>query len=179
MSFIELIWAYILVFLFAAVPFFEVVGVISIGILAGLSTVPVVVMAFLGNLITMVLVILLGDKIKNWNRKRKGKSVQIEKIGQIEHDEQEDKSTKRSLRAKKIWKKYGLPGLAFIGPFLVGSHLAAFMSISLGGSRKSTILWMTSSLIFWSIVIAVLAHLGADFIYANSEQEGFLIRYLK
>ncbi len=145
---LESSWAYVLVFLLSAVPFIEAVTVIPIAIIAGLSSVPVVLLAFSGNFITMLLVILLADKIKRRRMRKKGKGVNAEV------------PSKRSLRAREIWRKYGLPGLAFIGPLLIGSHLAALMSISLGGTKKMTTIWMTASVAFWCILIAVLAHLG-------------------
>ena len=170
MGFLELLWAYALVFLLAAVPFFEVIGVIPIGILAGLPTVPVTILALLGNLLTVLLVIVLMDKIKQWRRNRRGK---------VGKDGEEETESKRSQRAKKLWQKYGLPGLAILGPLIVGSHLTAFMSLSLGGTKKSTTFWITASLVIWSIAVAVLSHLGVGVMFERTGQEGFLMRYFQ
>lgn len=170
MEFFELLWAYALVFLLAAVPFFEVIGVIPIGILAGLSTVPVTILALLGNLLTVLVVVLLVDKIQSWRKRRTGEDSK---------GDEEEEPSKRSLRAKKIWQKYGLPGLAIVGPLIVGSHLTAFMSVSLGGTKKSAAVWMTISLVIWSVVIAIFAHVGVDFMFERTGQEGFLLKYLQ
>lgn len=164
------LWAYALIFLLAAVPCFEVRGVIPIGILAGLSTIPVMILALLGNLLTVLLVVTFVYKIKQWRKSRKGKD---DKHGKVES------SSKRLLKTKRIWHKYGLPGLAFIGPLIVGSHLTVYMSLSLGGARKFTTFWMTISLVAWSVVVAVSAHLGVGFIFDITGQEGFLLRYLQ
>lgn len=145
----SLLWAYILVFIFAAVPFFEAFAVIPIAIIAGLSSIPVIILGLAGNILTVLLLILFIDRIKEWRKKRKS------------GDEQKPES-KRSMRAKKIWKKYGLPGLAFIGPLFVGSHLTAFMSLSFGGTKKTTIFWMVASITTWSITFAILIHFGID-----------------
>lgn len=159
-SLIELLWAYVLVFVFAATPFFEVVIVIPIAILAGLPIIPVTIVALLGNLITVYLVIMFVQAIKNWRNRRKSKST----------EGAEDKPSKRKERAKKIWNKYGLPGLAIIGPFFVGSHLTAFMSITLGGSKKATAVWMTISLLFWTIAMAAFTYFGIDLLNINPEE---------
>src|SRR5690606_35175388 len=106
-------------------------------------------------------VILLIDRIKDWRRGRKGAS-------------ENEKTSKRSLRAQKLLQKYGLPGLALIGPMLVGSHLTAFMSVILGGSKKSTANWMILSLVIWSVITAIFAHVGFDYLYGRTGQEGFL-----
>lgn len=147
----DLIWAYILVFILAALPFVEAIILTPIAILAGLSTVPVLLLAILGNLLTVLIVIVFIDKFKQW-RKRKAK------------DEENETSGKRTARAQRIWKKYGLPGMALIGPYFIGSHLTAFLSLVFGGSKKSVTVWMTISIVGWSVVFAVLAHLGFDFL---------------
>ncbi|RXT07160.1 small multi-drug export protein [Ammoniphilus sp. CFH 90114] len=146
------LWGYGLVFLFSAIPFFEAYAVIPLAILAGLSTLPVIILGLAGNILTVLLVILFLDKIKQWRKKRKG------------DDEDTTSPTKRSIRAKKLWIKYGLPGLAFIGPLLVGSHLTTFMSVTLGGTKQSTANWMVASLVIWCSVFTVLAYLGIDFL---------------
>lgn len=168
MDILEFLWAYALVFLLAAVPMLEVVAIIPMGIIAGLATVPVAVFAILGNLVTVILVILLIDQIKAWRNRRKKSNGEVE----------EEKESKRSERAKKLWDKYGLPGLAFIGPFFVGSHISAFMSVVLGGSRKKVILWMGASLVFWGVLMAVITHLGFDFFQERTGQDGLLLRLL-
>lgn len=150
MDVIEWLWAYCLVFLLAAIPFFELITVIPIAIIAGLSTFLVTLLALLGNLATVLLLMLFMERI----RKRR---------------------SKRSTRAKKIWDKYGMPGLALGGPFFVGSHLTALMIVSFGSTKKVTIIWMTISLVAWSVLMAVVTHMGADYFY-GPDREGFLTR---
>jgi len=151
MEFMELLWAYLVVFVLAAVPFFEGYGVIALAIIAGLPAVPSILIALFGNILTVLLLILFVNKIKEWRRKRKGEG-------------EEKNPSKRALRAQSLWKKYGLPGLAFIGPLFVGSHLTAFMSLSFGGTKKKTSIWMVASIVVWGLVFAVLSHFGVDFL---------------
>src|SRR5699024_8695470 len=111
---------------------------------------------------TLFIIIVMMDRIKRWylrrrQRKAKGKSRQTE-------------------RAEKIFKKYGLPGLAFFGPFLVGSHFAALTAVILGGSQKATFWWVTLSVIISTVTISILMQLGVDFIGTDDFQ--FLNRYL-
>ncbi|WP_332632059.1 small multi-drug export protein [Halalkalibacter flavus] len=149
MSFIELLWAYILVFILSAVPFLEGYAVVPLAIIAGLATVPAVILGLIGNIVTVFLVVVFVDKIKAWRKKKKG-----EEEGQLD--------SKRSIRAQKIWNKYGLPGLSIIGPLFVGSHVTAFMSVSLGATKKKAFVWMTASITIWTVVFVILAHLGID-----------------
>lgn len=144
----KVIWGYALVFILAALPFFEGYGVIPIAIIAGLPMVPVFLLGLGGNILTVFLLVKFIDQFQNWRRKRK-------KNG-------EQKETKRTKRAANLWKKYGLPGLAMFGPLLVGSHLTALASMSFGGAKKSTFLWVSASIIIWSIVFTVLLYFGID-----------------
>src|SRR5699024_3009525 len=118
---IILLLSYVVIFVLAAIPFFEVMAIIPIAIVGGLPAVPVMIFAFLGNLLTIVMLVLFVDKIKVWIEKKR-------------HSDEND--SKRKKRAKAIWNKYGLPGLTFIGPFFVGSHLSVLLSITFGGERK-------------------------------------------
>ncbi|WP_062046936.1 small multi-drug export protein [Bacillus sp. JCM 19034] len=145
---LEILWMYLLVFLLSALPLLEAVIVIPFAIFAGMPAIQVTIVALTGNLLTVYVIIIFIEQIKNWRQKRK---TTVDK-----------KENRRSQRAERIWKKYGLPGLAIIGPLIVGSHITALMSLTFGGTKKGVTYWLTSSLVFWCIVAAILAHLGFD-----------------
>ncbi|MHA4765025.1 small multi-drug export protein [Bacillus altitudinis] len=153
----DIVWGYVLVFILAALPFFEVVGVVPLGILSGLHPVTTAVIGFVGNFLTVLLLIVFVDRFKAWWLKRK----------EEKHDE---KGEKKQLKARKVWERYGLPGLALIGPFIIGSHLAAFMCMSFGTKRKQVTVWMTVSLIMWTVLAASLT--GAGFHYFAPDSNG-------
>lgn len=157
----SIILAYVIIFLLGATPFFEVVGVIPIGVAAGLPALPVAILALLGNILTLWLLILLMDRVKEWlqrRKERKGKEV----------------SDKKQKRAESIWKKYGLPGLTFVAPFLIGSHLGVILAMSFGGTRKQIFFWITVSVVFWAVVMGLLSYFGFDLLFTQTGQDGFL-----
>lgn len=145
---LDVIWAYVLVFLLSALPFVEGVLLAPIAILAGLSTVPVIILAIVGNLLTVYIVVLFIDQLRRWFRKDRAK----------------DNSGKRAERAQKLWNKFGIGGLSLIGPFIVGSHLTAFLGLIFGGTKRNVTIWMTISITAWCIVLAILAHFGISFV---------------
>ncbi|MBB4824946.1 putative membrane protein [Sporosarcina luteola] len=160
-----MIWSYVIIFLLAAIPFFEVAMIVPIAILGGLPAIPVIIIAFLGNFVTIVLLIVFIDSIRNWRKKKKAN---------------EDEHNKKShQRAKKIWAKYGLPGLAFIGPFFVGSHITALLAITFGGTRTKTLILMTASIAFWAILLGGAAYFGFDFLVKDEDDSGFITRLLQ
>ncbi|HSJ37503.1 MAG TPA: small multi-drug export protein [Planococcus sp. (in: firmicutes)] len=144
-----MIYEYFLVFLGAAIPWFEIGLVIPLGIIWGLSPFWVVVLAFTGNMVTVLALIMGFDRFKEWYTKRqeaKGKT-----------------QNKRSERAKRIWNKYGLPGVAMLGPILIGTHIAAFIGMSLGATKRHTTVWLTISIAAWTLAFGILTALGFDF----------------
>src|SRR5690625_377325 len=110
-----MVWTYTIIFLLAAIPFFEVAIILLFAIIGGIPAILFIIIVFLGNLLTIILLIVFIDYVRNWRKKKKRKD--------------------KNKRSKKIWDKYGLPGLAFIGPFFIGTHLTALLAISFGGTR--------------------------------------------
>ncbi len=153
--------AYIIVFLLGATPFFEVVAVIPIGIATGLQAIPVTIVAFAGNMTTILILITLTDQTKRWLARRK------EKKGK-------NKSEKKQRRAAFVWRKYGLPGLALLAPFITGSHLGAVLAMSFGGTKKQITIWMTISIVAWAIIMGVASHYGIDYFFDRTNSDGFL-----
>jgi uncharacterized membrane protein len=164
---LTILWAYLIVFLLAATPFFEAIVIIPIAVAAGLPVIPVSLLAFLGNVATVLLVILMINQIQGWlTRRREAKGESSE-------------PTMRQGRAKKLWNRYGLPGLAILGPLLVGSHLSAIMGMSFGGTKKQITIWMLASLSLWIIAVAIASHYGIGLLFENTGGDGFLGGFLE
>ncbi|PID21513.1 DNA-binding protein [Sporosarcina sp. P3] len=148
---------YLLVFLAGATPGFEVLVAVPLGILRGMSLATAIGVGFAGNALTIVLEILIFHRLKKWWESKKKTAVT---------------SSKRTARAEKIWKRYGIPGLALLGPVLIGSHLAAFLALALGSSKSQTTIWLLLSLAIWSIVFGILTVLGVDAFFWTRQKIG-------
>jgi Ca2+/H+ antiporter, TMEM165/GDT1 family len=134
------------VFVSAATPWLEVVVVVPAAIAAGLAPLPVALVAFAGNLLTLVLVIVAGDRMAAWWRRRR--------------DEGEPRTAApsgRNRRAQRILERWGLPGLALVGPLVTGTHLAALLAVGIGAARHRVLAWMVGGLVLWTVVVAVAA----------------------
>lgn len=147
---------YVLVFLLGAAPGFEALVAIPFGIIRGLSPITASILGFAGNVVTVLLVIIIYQKLKTWWDRRKAVDAHT--------------PSKRTARAETIWRRYGVPGLALLGPVLIGSHLAAFLALALGSSKKQTTIWLVVSIAVWSIVFAVLSVLGIDAFFWTREK---------
>lgn len=144
-----MMWEYFLVFLGAAIPWLEMALVIPLGIVSGLNPLWVVIIGFIGNMVTVMALIIGYDRFRSWLAKR--------------NEGKEEKESKRSERAKRIWNKYGLPGMLMLGPILIGTHIAAFIGMTLGASKKQTTIWSVISIALWALVFGILTALGFDF----------------
>ncbi|AXY43662.1 hypothetical protein GCM10011403_15330 [Pseudohongiella nitratireducens] len=141
---------YLGVFIGAATPVLEVWLAVPLGVLAGLPWLPAALVGFAGNLITLLPVIYAGEKIKSWI-KRWRKKAPSEGVDDVA----DEKSRKRV-----IFERFGVPGLAFLGPFLIGVHAASAFAIASGANRRNVVIWFSASILICSLVFAILANLG-------------------
>ncbi len=148
-----MMFEYFLVFLGAAIPWLEIALVIPLGILSGLSPFWVMILAFIGNMLTVLILIIAFQKVKEWMESRKQRGGKGE--------------SKRTERGKRIWSKYGMPGLALLGPILIGTHIAAFIGLLFGASKVNTTIWMMISIALWTLVFGIATAMGFDLFVKN------------
>ncbi|CAH8705529.1 small multi-drug export protein [Paenibacillus thiaminolyticus] len=111
------------VFVVSMIPFLEGYVAAPIGVMLGISPIPVIAAALIGNWLSIMLIIVLHGK---WSSGRQGM-----------------RSGKRMERARKIFGKYGVPGVALIGPLVFGHHIGAFISLVSGAPKGYVTLWQT------------------------------------
>lgn len=109
----------------------------------GMPPIPVMAVALIGNWLSIMLIIVLYGK---WSVGRQGMG-----------------SGKRMDRARKILGKYGVPGVALIGPLVFGHHIGAFISLVSGAPKGFVTLWQTIAVALWTVGGA-LAMLGIDIV---------------
>ncbi len=136
-----------------AVPWLEAVTVIPAGILLGLPPVAVVLTAIVGNLATVAFVAFGGERVRTWmlTRRRRRRAEELEGDG-----------GGRASRAERVMARFGVPGLAILGPLGVGTQLSAALVVSLGVSGRRAFAWVGASTIGWSVLVALLVAWGID-----------------
>ena len=134
------LWQYVLVAVLAAIPWAEILFVIPAGIAIGLNPVATGVLAFGGNTAAILLIVLFHQRLTTWWRARR---------------DEERTDTGRSARARRFLDRYGMAGLAFVGPILTGIHLAALIALLVGVSHRSVAGWTTVSLALWSGALTI------------------------
>lgn len=141
-------WSYLLVFLAAATPVLEILVVIPAGVIAGLAPLPTTVVALAGNLTTVVLVAVVGERTLGWWRRRRPAKDQ--------------EANPRSRRARQLLRRWGVPGLAFLAPITTGTHLATLAALATGAERRTVLQWMAAGLVVWAAAVGATSAAGLD-----------------
>lgn len=168
--------AYVMVFLAAAVPWLEVLLVVPAGIVAGLAPGPTAVIGALGNISTLVPLVLAGDRVRARWRGRRSPDVpaETEPVGDLPRSHGPDGAAGpppaedghgnrgRGARARRVFDRFGLPGLALLGPLLTGVHVAGLVALAAGAERRHTLAWLIGGVVVWSALAAIATVFGLD-----------------
>jgi hypothetical protein len=138
------------IFIAGAIPWMEAIAVVPAGILFGLDPVLTVIAAVAGNAITIFLFAYASSGIRSWlirRREAKGKTGDSPKY----------------LKAVAAFDRYGIWGMAALGPILIGTQFAAAASVAAGVKPLKVSILITASMALWSIAIAwVMVALGVN-----------------
>lgn len=138
------------IFIAGAIPWFEAIAVIPAGIIAGLDPIFVFIAAVAGNAITIFVFAYLGHIIRE--RVIKRRRAQGKEGGEG-----------RFVKAQQAFDRYGIWGLAVLGPILIGTQFAAAAAVAAGVKPSRASLIITAGMVVWAAGIAVvLAIVGAD-----------------
>jgi membrane protein DedA with SNARE-associated domain len=96
----------------------------------------------LGAIIGALLIIIAGDRLRNWLLKKK------------------EKTHKKDSQIYRIWEKYGVIGLGLLSPLLTGAPLGAAIGISLGAPPKRLFFWMSIGIVVWTIILTTISTMG-------------------
>jgi hypothetical protein len=62
--------------------------------------------------------------------------------------------TRRNRRIVKVWRDYGLIGIALITPVIVSIPIGTFIATRFVPDRKKVLLFMFFSVVFWSVLLS-------------------------
>ncbi len=158
--------AYVTVFVAAAIPWLEVLLVVPAGIVAGLPAIPTVVVGAAGNATTLVPLVLGGDRLRSWWRDRRHRRTDPSHVdsdaARSEPSAEPDDPAGRGGRARRLYGRFGLPGLALLGPLLTGVHVAALAALAAGSTRRPTLGWLLGGIVLWAGLAAVATVYGIE-----------------
>lgn len=140
------IFQWLAIMLIAAIPFVESYFAGPLGILAGVNPVVAICAAIIGNIISMVLCVLFGDK-----------------VSKLRHKEDKPLSPSKQ-KLKEKFDKYGVAVVSLVGQTVLPSQITSAAMVAFGARRNQVIFWQVISIILWGIGFGLLALAGLDLI---------------
>jgi len=117
---------------------------IPAGFAMGLDPAVSCITTIAGGVAGVLIVLIPGERIGAWLAQRQAGKPKPKKPG----------------RALRIWKKYGLVGLAFFSPIFPGAPVGALVALSLGSPKSKVLAWFSLSIIVWSVGVTLVGVLG-------------------
>lgn len=138
-------------FIAGATPWLEALLVVPAGIAAGLPFGAVILSAVAGNLLTVAIAVWFGEAIRNaWEHRKAKRTPPVDGL-------ESEPLERRPSRSRRVFERWGLPGLAILGPIGLGTQVSAALAVALGQGRKTTFLWISLGTGAWALVAGVLA----------------------
>lgn len=128
-----------------AIPFVESYLGAALGVLAGLNPVVAIVAAVVGNVASMLALVLGAGGIRR------------RVVGQRE-------DSPRRARLRRAFDRYGVAGVSLLGQSILPSQVTATAMVSFGASRSAVIRWQIISIILWGTAFGVLTAVGVDLV---------------
>ena len=139
---------YLAVYLISMIKFIG--GPLS-GVASGLTWVETFIFTVLGMMTTVVVLTLLGKNARKrfLNRLKKKKKL----------------FTPKNRRMVRIWRKYGLKGVAFLTPVIFSPIIGTIMAISFGEPAKRIFFYMLGRALFWGVIFSLFIDELNSFIF--------------
>lgn len=132
---------YLSVVLASALKFFA--GPVT-GAALGLSWLETAICTIIGMMLTVFTIALVGTEIKRLVRRwRKSPPKRF---------------SKTSRYAVKVWKRFGIVGIAFLTPLIFTPPLGSILAVAFSVPRVQVIVWMLAASVWWGFSLSFLVH---------------------
>ncbi len=130
----------------AGLASFEIYAAIPAGFAFGLSPFVIFISSIVGGLLGVFVAAFLGDRIKMFfSRFRKKKEVQPKK-GMVH----------------RIWERYGIIGLGFLGTLTVGAPLSIAVGVGFNAPFRKLLTWCCIGVIVRCLIFTTIGHYGTQ-----------------
>lgn len=134
---------YLTVYLSSMVRF--IAGPIA-GLATGLTYWESVLLSIFGMMTTVLLLTMLGPKLRNWIRQRFTAKRRL--------------FSRRNRIFVRVWRRWGIMGVSFLTPLLLSPIGGALLANAFSGERNKILLYMLISAVFWSFVLSGILYGG-------------------
>lgn len=168
MSQVPLLVQPLIVALAAAIPFVESELASVLGVWAGLHPLMAAVAAITGNVLSVLVVVVFGARIRTAiiaRRSRRAPQVAVaagssimpqDGAGSASEAEAEPDS-KGVRRLKRFLVRFGVPGASILGPLALPTQFTAAVLVSTGVSKRWVLLWQAVAIVLWTTLTTLIA----------------------
>ena len=137
--------------LVGAIPFIESYLGSFLGVVVGIDPFFAVPAAVLGNLLCTFLLIATTSRVRMAATRNSRREEAPQPSG-------------RKQKVAKYLDRFGVPGVALLGPLVVASQITAPTLIALGATKRSVYLWIGISIIAWGVAFGFFGTTLAGFL---------------
>lgn len=123
----------------------------AMGPAMGISMWEAMILAIISMMLTVSIITFGGQRLRDYLIRKFSKR-------------KKKRFTKRSRRFVKIWKRWGVPGVAFLTPLLFSPPIGTMLVVAVGAKRRQIMLYMFLSAVFWSVVQTYIWYQLADLV---------------
>jgi len=164
----------VIVALAGAIPFIEGEGAALIGVIGGVNPIVAAIAAALGNFIAVVLVVLLGSRIRTAavDRSASRKAAVATPVtvgagtGAPGSDEAvfaaaEGKPESKGRSKLRRWLvRFGVPGASLLAPLALPTHFTAATLVASGIDKGRVIFWQAIAIVLWTTFVTISASIA-------------------
>lgn len=147
------------VMLAAVIPYVEAEGGAILGIAAGINPVLAIAAAIAGNGLALAGVVGATSAVRSGVTARLQNGTESGGVAVIEKDEEPAPDAKRA-RMRRVFDRYGVPGVSLLGPLLLPSHVTAGAMVGFGAPKRTVLIWGIVAVGLWATLFGTIAYLG-------------------
>ncbi|WP_420112427.1 hypothetical protein [Pseudactinotalea sp.] len=148
------------VMLAAVIPYVEAEGGAILGIAAGVSPFLAIPAAIAGNGIALAVVVNATSAVRSGVTARRN-STSAGGVAVTEEDNEPAPDAKRA-RMRRVFDRYGVPGVSLLGPLLLPSHVTSAAMVGFGAPKRTVLIWGIVAVGAWAILFGTIAYLGVS-----------------
>ncbi len=130
----------------AGLATFEIYAAIPAGFMFKLSPWVIFFASLVGGIVGVLIAAFVGEKIEKLLSKFRKPKAEV--------------AIKKPNLAHKIWKKYGLVGLGFLGTFMVGAPVSIAVGVGFNVPMHKLAIWCCIGVLARCIIFTLVGHFG-------------------
>lgn len=134
------------------IPYVEGEGSAALGVIAGLHPVVAGLAGFTGNVVSVLVVVLLGARAREKVLARRSAPAEAADPAA------EPKPRSKGRRRLERWLvRFGVPGASLLAPLALPTQLTAATFVASGASRQWVMLWQVVAIAVWTAAVTLAA----------------------